>query len=278
MKINGSLAPGSTGGRGRILGRLALAAGSCLAVLVFLPSLVKAQPSPITDGYRIDLSKVINGAEPDLSSPWMVLEITQAEGGPLSILLNPMQRTVDGKLVGLADGEFITKVGLNLTDGYLAQHPDPYAGLSSVGCTVDPSTSTVCSNYSLQTTIGGYQIEGNAVGGFDLGIDFFGTGKDGGSGRLTNAKKVRLDIFGTSLTPEALLGTVYVNAYKGDVNVAAKVQGISDGGSGVIGDPPGNGTPVPGPLPILGAAAAFQASRRLRRRLKPAAVGTLSSA
>ncbi len=31
----------------------------------------------------------------------------------------------------------------------------------------------------------------------------------------------------------------------------------------------GNTNPVPGPLPLLGAAAAFRSSRRLRRRVKP---------
>jgi hypothetical protein len=31
--------------------------------------------------------------------------------------------------------------------------------------------------------------------------------------------------------------------------------------------PPAPSTAAPGPLPLLGAAAAFQASRRLRRRL-----------
>jgi hypothetical protein len=34
-----------------------------------------------------------------------------------------------------------------------------------------------------------------------------------------------------------------------------------------VSSPPGPSTAAPGPLPLLGAAAAFQASRRLRRRL-----------
>jgi hypothetical protein len=34
-----------------------------------------------------------------------------------------------------------------------------------------------------------------------------------------------------------------------------------------VSSPPGPSTGVPGPFPLLGAAAAFQASRRLRRRL-----------
>ncbi len=44
----------------------------------------------------------------------------------------------------------------------------------------------------------------------------------------------------------------------------AKVQSTPGGGSGVIC----NGKPVPGPLPILGAAAAFGYSRRLRSRVR----------
>jgi len=49
---------------------------------------------------------------------------------------------------------------------------------------------------------------------------------------------------------------------------AAKLNGY--GGSATLLDPPFGGTPpdeVPGPLPLLGAVSAFQASRRLRSRL-----------
>ena len=43
-------------------------------------------------------------------------------------------------------------------------------------------------------------------------------------------------------------------------------------------DNPSNGTPAPAPLPVLGAVAAFKASRRLRRRLKPTAAAAPRSA
>lgn len=81
-----------------------------------------------------------------------------------------------------------------------------------------------------------------------------------GRGRLTDPKTVGFNLTGTKLTAEALLGAIVVQGEL--VNGAAKVQGISNGGSGVIGDPPG--VDVPGPLPIFGAAGAFKASRRLR--------------
>lgn len=113
------------------------------------------------------------------------------------------------------------------------------------------------------------------MAGFDLGFNFTGTGQNGGAGRLTDAKSVRLNLTGTALSAKDLLGVIKVKGV--DVNAAAKVQGIRNGGSGVVADPPG-GEPVPGPLPILGAAAAFQASRRLRHRLKSGAAAVPRSA
>ena len=116
------------------------------------------------------------------------------------------------------------------------------------------SSSIVCFNCNIQATVDGCNIEGNGVvNDFDLGINLTGYGSGGGIGRLTNTKKVRFVLSGISLTPETLLGTVHVNAYKDCVNAAAKVQSISSGGSDIVGDPLTNGTPVPGPLPLLGA-------------------------
>ena len=97
-----------------------------------------------------------------------------------------------------------------------------------------------------------------------------------GRGRLTDPKTVGFNLTGTKLTAEALLGAIVVQGEL--VNGAAKVQGISNGGSGVVGDPPGDPQSAPAPLPVLGAAAAFQASRRLRRRLKPTAAAAPRSA
>lgn len=259
MKLNRSPRSASAGGYGRIPIRTALVAGSCLAALALLASPARAQV------FQIQLNKTVNGTSPEGSGPWMYLFIEDIAGG-VSIRFEPE----------LAVGEFITKAGLNLTDESPNPTPDPFAGLN-VSCsdeTAAPTISTVCSNYNYVAQVDGYNIEGAAVGGFDLGFNFTGTGQNGGSGRLTDGKIVSFNLTGTALSAEDLLGTIVVQGF--DVTAAAKVQGIATGGgSGVIGGEEGpdpGPTPVPGPLPIVGAAAAFQASRRLRSRLKSAAV------
>lgn len=261
MKLNRSPRSTSTGGYGRIPIRTALVAGSCLAALALLASPARAQV------FQIQLNKTVNGTSPAGPGPWMSLLIADI-GGPgdgVSIRFEPE----------LAAGEFITKAGLNLTDESPNPTPDPFAGLN-VSCSEEPVGSTVCSNYNYVAQVDGYNIEGAAVGGFDLGFNFTGTGQNGGSGRLTDGKIVSFNLTGTTLSAEDLLGTIVVQGF--DVTAAAKVQGIATGGgSGVIGGEEGpdpGPTPVPGPLPIVGAAAAFQASRRLRSRLKSVAVAS----
>jgi hypothetical protein len=258
MSINWPPRSALIGSYRRIPARLALAAGFCLAAPALLQSPAMAQPAKITDGYRLDLNKTINGASPAGPGPWGSLEIKNIDNG-VSILFEP----------NLAAGEFITKAGISLTQEFQDLNSDPFAGLS-VTCDDLTAGANICSNYDYVAQVNGYDIEGAAVGGFDLGFNFTGTGVNGGSGRLTNGKTVQFNLLGTALTAADLLGTINVKGL--DVNAAAKVQGIRNGGSGVVADP--DPVPVPGPLPLLGIAAAFQTSRRLRSRLAAARLGT----
>lgn len=211
-----------------------------------------AQPTLLDNGkgYQLDLNKTINGASPAGSGPWMSLEIKNIKNG-VSILFEP----------NLAAGEFITKAGLSLTQQFQDLNSDPFASLK-VECFEQTAGASICSNWDFVAQVNGYDIEGAAVGGFDLGFNFTGNGANGGSGRLTDGKTVQFNLTGTTLTAADLLGTINVKGL--DINAAAKVQGIENGDSGVVADP------VPGPLPLLGIAAAFRASRRLRRRLTSA--------
>jgi len=253
---------------------MALAAGACLTASTLLSSPVKAQTScnEGSTNCRIDLGEIINGASPAGLGPWLSLQIKDADDG-VSILFTPM----------LSPGEFITKVGLSLTqafqDSYEQQNLNPFAGLVA---TCAPDGSGVCVESGVVAQVDGYDIEGNAVGGFDLGFNF--ALRDNGN-RLTSGKAVQFNLTGTALKTADLLGTITLKGLDGkdvEVNAAAKVQGIAPSGtncpdteadsgecSGVAAEP--NGTPVPGPLPLLGAAAAFQTSRQLRRRLKVSA-------
>lgn len=130
MRFNGPFLSVLNGRWGLIPIRLILAAGSCMLVPVLLASPSRAQPIPLPGGgYQIDLNKTINGASPAGSGPWLSLQITDIGtpgSGGVSILFTP----------SLAPTEFITKVGLNLTQAFQAANPNPFANLS-VSC--DPA-------------------------------------------------------------------------------------------------------------------------------------------
>ena len=202
----------------------------------------------------------------------------------VSILLDPTPKTVDEKVAGLADSEFITKVGFNLSEAFLAPYkrvdfPTLLNGLND-SCEETTPGAKICKNYDFEAKINSCSIEGAAVAGFDLGFDLTGNGSDQGSGRLDNDKTVKFSITGPPILTAKALNDGFITVKGFDVNIAAKVQGIAqDPGSGVIGDPLGGpADEAPGPLPILGAVAAFKASRRLRNRLKPTAAAAPRSA
>lgn len=85
--------------------------------------------------------------------------------------------------------------------------------------------------------------------------------------RLDDGTEVTIRVGRSGITPGAFNYPVLGDLTNGEFT-AAHVGGY-DGFSTTLLDNPG--TPVPGPLPLLGAATAFQASRRLRRRLQTVA-------
>ena len=99
---------------------------------------------------------------------------------------------------------------------------------------------------------------------------------------LPNEKANRLDD-GTTLTIRVSRTGITPAAFnyqaKDDPN-KLDYSAVHVGGYGysttLLDDSPG--TPAPGPLPVLGAVAAFKASRRLRNRLKPTAAAAPRSA
>ena len=85
-----------------------------------------------------------------------------------------------------------------------------------------------------------------------------------------------------SFAIKLLAGTTDVDIY-GELNSWTPINGISTSFSGSDGNitsstlSPVSSTPVPGPIPLLGAGAAFGWSRRLRRRLKTGSVPATAS-
>jgi hypothetical protein len=83
--------------------------------------------------------------------------------------------------------------------------------------------------------------------------------------RLDDGTELTIRVGRSGITPGAFNYPVVGDFTNGEFT-AVHVGGY--GYSTTLLDDPLVGTPVPGPLPILGAVTAYHASRRLRRRLK----------
>jgi MYXO-CTERM domain-containing protein len=90
-----------------------------------------------------------------------------------------------------------------------------------------------------------------AVGGFGLPDSYVGGDPISGVGLLAGQTLASLGL--SSTTPGAVLGTWIIGSDSIEVRIG------------------GGGDAVPGPLPLLGAAAAFAHSRRLRTRIRAGA-------
>jgi hypothetical protein len=106
---------------------------------------------------------------------------------------------------------------------------------SPASSVIGPNTAGLIGNFNGDSTIGGFGINTSYVSGSSI---------------LSSATFNGQTLAGLGLTTPGLLGTW-------------SLVGGSDSIRVILGAP----APVPGPLPLLGAAAAFGWSRRLRRRI-----------
>jgi hypothetical protein len=230
-----------------LLRRIALQGGLALGLMIF--GEVSA-PAVASAGLIFEFSDSINGAPPSSSPnpggpPWLIATITDLANG------NGVQMKLESRLAG---DEFISNIGFNLDD---AKFNTRSSGLT-VNCS--PSSGPCLTNFSSlysqnEFSVTSGQNNPGGVSGFDLGL-LFGVNQFQGESTAT------INITGAGLTANE-----FNRLNSEGLLMAAKVQGIGSGGngSGEIG-----GTEVPGPLPLLGAVAAFRTSRRLRRRLASA--------
>jgi hypothetical protein len=175
--------------------------------------------------------------------------------------------------------------------------------LGSLTITTDPFSTTILSAQSIlldsgtTSTNSGPAVLPNAFNNNSVGVvnaGFYDNAVQAGSGSASNT------IAWTFSSPMMAFGADFVSASAGRLSLSGDFDGLGlqtllvndfiggpDGFLGVIGTVPftrvtfGNPTttvdgfaidnayfaPVPGPLPVLGASAAFGWSRRLRRRL-----------
>ena len=150
--------------------------------------------------------------------------------------------------------------------------------------------TTACGGFGFEYSTDGVSVDewsvvssnlgvGGKVSGFDIGFIF---GNNVLKGNSTTSVKITGGVNAAMFDTYFNYGSVPVNernpGWIYDLKAAAKVKNTNPKGSGEIKgtDPPD--TSVPGPVPFLGAVSAFQASRRLRRRRKPAAATAHRSA
>jgi len=143
-------------------------------------------------------------------------------------------------------GAFISSVAFNLLDDI---------ALSSVQCL----SGAACAEPAFNLNYNGVNMANN-IQGLDLQL-LFPMANNPGTNRFGGTDSVSFTIKGTGLT--FLSFNALNEPPPGGVDgiyAAARLQGYGEGSSTVFAE-------VPGPVPLLGAMAAFQASRRLRRRL-----------
>jgi hypothetical protein len=143
-------------------------------------------------------------------------------------------------------GAFISSAAFNLANDI---------GISSVTCL----SGSACVNPASKLDYNDVNMANN-IRGLDLEF-LLPTSNAPGTNRLDGKDTVAFTILGDDLTFQSFLALNQPS--QGGVEgiyAAARLQGYGEGSSIVYKE-------VPGPLPVLGAVAAFQASRRLRRRL-----------
>jgi hypothetical protein len=221
-----------------------------------------AAAQPVDDGNSLTLyfnqalysggsSSVNNPSSTKDGSDWLIAIIKNGTAA------NTVELTLQSKLTA-ASGAFISSAAFNL---------DGNAAIQSVTC--GPSPICVSPTYSLNYD--GVNMS-NGIQGLDLELLF---ATSNAADRLDGEDTVSFLITGTGLTYQSFNAAVDP-AKNGVENLytAARLQGY--GGSATLLDGPPES--APGPLPILGLVAAFQASRRLRRRLRLATAETAGKA
>jgi hypothetical protein len=181
-----------------------------------------------------------NPAFGDDSESWLraVIENRDKYNGKDAVKL-----TLDANLTK-ESGAFISSVAFNLGMN---------ADIDSI-CRV---TGSGCTNQDFNYSPGSIDMA-NGIKGLDLEL-LFPTANNSGSDRLDHYDSFSFIISGDKLDFSSFYNFIDINGQ--DVYSAARLQGY--GGSSTIYS-------APGPLPLLGIAAAFRTSRRLRRRLTSA--------
>ena len=182
------------------------------------------------------------GENPNTGDDSWLEAVLKNTNTPNSVIL-----TLDANLTK-ASAAFISSVAFNLVD-------TKNSSISSVCAVTNPESSCVNQDFTYDPD----NINmANGIKGLDFRLNF-PTKNSPNSDRLDNYDTFSFIITGSNLTFESFNTAIDVDGE--GIFAAARLQGY--GGSSTIYS-------APGPLPILGVAAAFRTSRRLRRRLTSA--------
>jgi hypothetical protein len=222
---------------------------------------VGAQPTPPLE-FLFD-EAVYDGAANQPPDPlsgdyWLRAIISEVDSDTVGISLKANLKAIPEA--------FIESVAFNL---------DPFVVGTNLQCAAAPGICTGAPSANPGPSEWGFNFDEDGVNlpnqadGFDFEILL---PRANSADRLTGSEEFNITVDGLSVAAFNATNSGKPNSLTGLFS-AAKIQGY--GGSATLLGSPGpdpGPTPVPGPLPIVGAAAAFQASRRLRSRLKSVAV------
>ncbi len=253
------------------LGKVAF--GTSLAASALMAG--SAQAAPVVYNFYYD--SVISAGKPVTSLPGSFLPVDPTTG-KIPVFSATFTDAGTGKVnltvaTNFSDPKnFIDDIGFNFTNSI--------TGLAIDSCS--ESVNTICApgDTSLVVNPNGVSVNGGgSIGvGFDFLVDFPpppGSGGNPGPKRLGGSGET-ITLTLKSTNPGGLAPGDFFTQTSNLLYTSAHIQGLAVGGStNIVGTPPGNTPPppapgdaVPGPLPLLGAAAAFGYSRKLRGRIK----------
>lgn len=244
--------------------------------IAFLPLSGQAQPYWQGGSLYYDFNQSLQspGNEPpapgDAGTYWLRAIVSSLNNDTVRIRLESNNT--------ITSGAYIDSVGFRI-HGYAGNtsmaclSPGPGSGACTQGPDIIPpgvNANPMLWGYSNFTSAGQVNFPNN-VNGLDLQI-FLPTSND--ADRFDGNEVLEFSLTSSYSTTDPVQHSLLQAFYDGAVSssaeaAAAKIQGY--GGSATLLDGPpsgGDSTHVPGPLPVMGASVAFQASRLLRRRLR----------
>jgi hypothetical protein len=144
---------------------------------------------------------------------------------------------------------------------------------NSTGCLAGNTNVLGANNWSFNPTglVAGDNPPSNGIDGFsgwELTFELENSNNPAPPDRLSDTRTAVFTVLGTNLTIDDFVAGPVKNGQITPYISCGHLLGLPDSTSVCNGTPDHNTTSVPGPLPLLGAAAAFGYSRKIRTRIQ----------